>query len=299
MRTNRFGRGLRAEPRTIIHVQESAGRALFGVAHLNPVAKVSFTVDHGPDQTAALDEGSFIVKVSPNGVFDVVATRGNSTVSTPKGRVTISGGERTEVRGSNLPPEAPILSAEDLITNGSFTQTDASGKPSNWDFLTPAPELGDVPGAMRLTTDDNFSVVRFTRTKSTYHAEESIRQTVNQDVTDYSIIRLDLRFRVFSQSVSGGGDQGSEYPLMVRVNYLDEKGQPALFVRGFYVQNANNLPTTNGQQVKAGEWNDLSEGKGIALQQLIPKPTMIQSIEIAASGHDFDSEVQKVSLIIE
>jgi hypothetical protein len=142
-------------------------------------------------------------------------------------------------------------------------------------------------------------VVRFTRTKSTYHAEESIRQVVNQDVTDYSTIRLDLRFRVFSQSVSGGGDQGSEYPLMVRVNYLDQNGQPALFVHGFYVQNANNLPTTNGQQVKPGDWIDLNDATGLQLQQLNPKPTVIQSVEIVASGHDFDSEVQKVSLVIE
>ncbi|HEU0168251.1 MAG TPA: hypothetical protein VFS62_10775, partial [Chloroflexota bacterium] len=245
MRTNRFGSGLHSPARTIIDVRELAGRALFGVAHLNPVAKVSFTVGNGPNETASLDEGSFIAKVTPAGVFDILATRGSSVVSTPKGHVTISGGERTEIHSPTQPPDAPILAAEDLITNGSFTQADASGRPASWDFLTPAPEAADVPGSIRLTSDDSFSVVRFTRTKSTYHAEESIRQVVNQDVTDYSTIRLDLRFRVFSQSVSGGGDQGSEYPLMVRVNYLDQNGQPALFVHGFYVQNANNLPTTN------------------------------------------------------
>ncbi|MBV8083783.1 MAG: hypothetical protein JO247_03100, partial [Chloroflexi bacterium] len=72
MRTNRFGSGLHTPTRTIIDVQEVAGRALFGVAHLNPVAKVDFTVHNGANETAALDEGSFIAKVTPAGVFDVL-----------------------------------------------------------------------------------------------------------------------------------------------------------------------------------------------------------------------------------
>ncbi|HLY65682.1 MAG TPA: hypothetical protein VKU60_09115, partial [Chloroflexota bacterium] len=94
-------------------------------------------------------------------------------------------------------------------------------------------------------------------------------------------------------------DQGSEYPLMVRVNYVDETGSPALFVRGFYVQNDNHLPVTNGQQVKPGQWIDLSGENGLLLQRLSPRPQLIQSVEVVASGHDYDSEIQKVSLVIE
>lgn len=297
MRNNRFGTALRSSPRTIVKVQETAGRASFGVAHLNPVASTHFTVSDGPVQ-ATLDEGSYIVKVIANQTLEVVATRGSSVVSGDGAQVTIHGGERTQVRAGQK-PVPPILAAEDLIGNGAFTQTDATGAPANWDILTPAPEGGDVPGRVRLTSDDSFPVVHFTRTGSTYHAEQGIRQTINQDVTDYSVVRLDLRFKVFSQSVSGGGDQGSEYPLMVRVNYLDQNGAPAFFVRGFYVQNGSKLPVTNGQQVNAGEWVNLTDASGIQLQQISPRPQFIQSIEVLASGHDYDSEIQKVSLVIE
>jgi hypothetical protein len=297
MRSNRFGTALRSSPRTILQVTEASGRALFGVAHLNPLATLLFDVQSN-GAVAHLAEGSYIVKVTPNQTFEVVATRGISAVDAAGKEVVIHGGERTQVRASQ-PPDAPILAAEDLIENGAFTQADANGQPLRWDLVAPPPESRDVGGRTRLTSDESAAVVRFTRTGGTYHAEQGIRQTINQDVTDYSVVRLDARFKVFSQSVSGGGDQGSEYPLMLRVNYLDETGTPAFFVRGFYVQNTNNLPVTNGQLVKAGEWVDLTGENGLQLSRITPRPQFIQSVEVLASGHDYDSEIQKVSLVIE
>jgi len=297
LRTNRFGTALRSSARTIVRLNESAGRALFGVAHLNPVATLQFEVRSNGAQ-ADLAEGSYIVKATPNQTLEVVATRGSSTVAAAGRQVTIRGGERTQVRASQ-PPDAAILAAEDLIENGTFTQADSSGRPLRWDVLAPPPESRDVAGRTRLASDDSYAVVRFTREGGTYHAEQGIRQTINQDVTDYTVVRLDARFKVFSQTVSGGGDQGSEYPLMLRVNYLDETGTPTLFVRGFYVQNDNNLPVTNGKPVKPGEWVDLTGENGLQLQRMSPRPQLIQSVEVVASGHDYDSEIQKVSLVIE
>jgi len=297
MRANRFGTTLRSTPRAIVRLHETSGRALIGVAHLNPVTNLDFEVEGGTGR-ASVTEGSYIVKVTPNQTFEVVATRGRSVVSSGGGQVTIRGGERTQVRGQQA-PDAPILAAEDLIENGTFTQSEGTDKPLKWDLLAPTPEGRDVPGRTRLTSEEGFPAVRLTRSGGTYHAEQGIRQVINQDVTDYNVVRLDLRFKVFSQSVPGGGDQGSEYPLMVRVNYLDETGTPALFVRGFYVQNEGNLPTTNGQPVKAGEWMNLAGEDGLQLQRITPRVQLVQSVEVVASGHDYDSEIQHVSLVVE
>lgn len=294
LRTTRFG----PPKRNIVRLREGSGRALLGVARLNPVFDLEFEVE-GSAGRASLNEGSYIVKVTPNQTFEVVATRGSSVVRGVTGQVTVRGGERTQVRDGQA-PDAPILAAEDLIENGEFTQVDkASGNPLKWDQLAPTPEGRDVPGRTRLTSDSSFPVVRFTRTGGTYHAEQGVRQLIGQDVTDYNVVRLEVRFKVFSQSVPGGGDQGSEYPLMVRVNYLDESGTPALFVRGFYVQNEGNLPVTNGQSIPAGEWINLVGEKGLQLQRIAPRPQFIQSVEVVASGHDYDSEIQHVSLIVE
>jgi hypothetical protein len=297
MRTNRFGTTLRSPLRTIIHLRETAGRALLGVAHLNPIANLEFEVE-GAAGRANLTEGSYIVKVTPNATFEVVATRGSSLVQSSGGKVTIHGGERTQVRAAQ-PPDPPILAAEDLIENGTFSQSEGTDKPLKWDVLAPTPEGRDVAGRTRLTSDERDAVVRFTRTGGTYHAEQGIRQTVNQDVTDYNVVRLDVRFKVFSQSVPGGGDQGSEYPLMIRVNYLDETGTPAFFVRGFYVQNNGNLPVTNGQPVRPREWTNLVGETGLQLQRITPKVQLVQSVEVLASGHDYDSEIERVSLVVE
>ena len=297
MRANRFGTALRSNPRTIISLHEASGRALLGVAHLNPVTSLDFEVAGGGG-TASLSEGSYIAKVTPNQTFEVVATRGSSVVRAAGAQVPIRGGERTQVRAGQ-PPDSPILAAEDLIENGTFVQAESPTKPLKWDVAAPTPEGRDVAGRTRPTSDESFSVVRFTRSGGTYHAEQGIRQIINQDVTDYNIVRLDMRFKVFSQSVPGGGDQGSEYPLMVRVNYLDETGTPALFVRGFYVQNNGNLPVTNGQLIKAGEWQNLVGEDGLQLQRVTPNVQLIQSVEVMASGHDYDSEIQRVSLVVE
>jgi hypothetical protein len=297
MRANRFGTALRSNPRTIISLHEVSGRALLGVAHLNPITSLDFQIDGGGG-VASLSEGSYIAKVTPNQTFEVVATRGSSVVRAAGGQVLIRGGERTQVRAGQ-PPDSPILAAEDLIENGTFVQAESADKPLKWDVVAPTPEGRDVGGRTRLASDASYPVVRFTRAGGTYHAEQGIRQVINQDVTDYNIVRLDVRFKVFSQSVPGGGDQGSEYPLMVRVNYLDETGTPAFFVRGFYVQNNGNLPVTNGQRVKAGEWQNLVGEDGLQLQRITPKVQLIQSVEIDASGHDYDSEIQRVSLVVE
>jgi hypothetical protein len=297
MKTNRFGTALHSPLRTIVRLREMSGRVLVGVAHLNPISDLQFEVEGGEGR-ASLSEGSYIVKVTPNQTFEVVATRGSSLVTGAGGQVTIRGGERTQVRGSQR-PDPPILAAEDLIENGAFTQASGPGRPTKWDVLAPTPEGRDVAGQTRLTSDESFSVVRFTRVGGTYHAEQGLRQVIGQDVTDYNVVRLDLRFKVLSQNVPGGGDQGSEYPLMVRVNYLDESGTPTFFVRGFYVQNVGNLPTTNGRLVKAGEWLNLVGEDGIQLQRIAPRPQIIQSLEILASGHDYDSEIQRVALVVE
>ncbi|HLY65144.1 MAG TPA: hypothetical protein VKU60_06410, partial [Chloroflexota bacterium] len=161
LRTNRFGTALRSSPRTIVQMTESSGRTLIGVAHLNPVAGLQFQVKNG-GAIAELTEGSYIVKVTPNQTFEVVATRGSSTVSAAGHEVPIHGGERTQVRPSQ-PPDAAILAAEDLIENGAFTQADANGAPLRWDLLAPQPEAGDVAGRTRLASDDSYAVIRFTR----------------------------------------------------------------------------------------------------------------------------------------
>jgi hypothetical protein len=41
------------------------------------------------------------------------------------------------------------------------------------------------------------------------------------------------------------------------------------------------------------------DDEGIQLQRLNTRPQFIHSVEVVASGHDYDSEIQRLSLIVE
>jgi hypothetical protein len=89
----------------------------------------------------------------------------------------------------------------------------------------------------------------------------------------------------------------SEYPLILRIRYRDAYGSPAEWVHGFYIQNTTNNPTNNGQQIT----QDISfPYESVNLFDLLdPKPFFITSIQIYASGWDYDSYVSGVRLVVE
>ena len=61
-----------------------------------------------------------------------------------------------------------------------------------------------------------------------------MRQVIDQDVADYQALRLQLTFRILSQSLGVCGVQGSECPLFLRINYTDENGIRRTWQHGFY-----------------------------------------------------------------
>ncbi len=96
-------------------------------------------------------------------------------------------------------------------------------------------------------------------------------------------------------SLSGGGYAGSEYPMAIRVKYLDFRGGEPNWAHGFYYDNPERRPTTNAERIVRGEWyfyvGDLAT--------LDPRPSVIRSIEVLGSGHDFDAEIADIHLIAE
>jgi hypothetical protein len=137
--------------------------------------------------------------------------------------------------------------------------------------------------------------VRFTRLGSrNSHYENGIYQPINRDVSDFVLLKLSFDLRVLYQSLSGGGYLGSEYPVMVRVVYQDASGNQQQYVRGFYVHNRDNYPTTNGEAVPANLWVPFE--KNLFDSDVGPPPVRLLGIFISASGWDYDSEVRAISL---
>ncbi len=146
-----------------------------------------------------------------------------------------------------------------------------------------------------MVTKDNRRAVQIKRDQSNQNsAITGIRQVVDRDVSDYRSLTLSADVRVDSHNLSGGGYLSSEYPLIIRVKYRDVNGDEAEYVRGFYAQNDTSNPTANGELLPRATWIPFDSSNLLA--SLPIKPFRILSIEIYASGWDYESYISNVRL---
>jgi hypothetical protein len=210
-----------------------------------------------------------------------VTARGN-TVKVPEGtRVTVPDG---------APPSEPMAGGIELVRNGNFV-----GGYEGWQINRPEAADGtDRNGEVYFVPGDGFgSWVRMVRLGgNNTHADLGIAQDLEQDVSDFEKLQLRLRLRVDYHSLSGGGVLASEYPLIVKLVYMDAFGRSQEFYRGFYYHNEEGNPVDNGELVPRGEWVDVT----VDLFSIVPRPAYLISLSLFASGHDFDSRVSGVSI---
>lgn len=145
--------------------------------------------------------------------------------------------------------------------------------------------LGQRHRSLRLTRD----------TAKDTHNETGLRQDVDRDVWAYRGITLAAWVRVMAASLDGGGYAGSEYPMMLRVNYVAENGGTYTWSHGFFLQNESGRPADIGEQVPANEWYRFS----VDMTKLKDRPAYITSVDVFASGHDYDAEIAGIDLTAE
>lgn len=145
------------------------------------------------------------------------------------------------------------------------------------------------------------------------------------DVRDYGYLALKTSFYINFQSLNRCGQQGSECPLMVRIDYmappLEEGGElrPLTFIYGFYAVNNLNLPQIDctgvpnciqpadwpyrclscAQEhilVREKRWYTYSTGNILSTLPDEQKPLYITRIRFYASGHQYDVRVSELSL---
>ncbi len=270
-----------------ISLTQESGHIRFEVAP--PLIKARGFEVRTPEATLSLREGSYSVTRTP-GKTELVTHRGWATVISPKNAIDVLQNERAEILKGQTVSE-PLPAARDLILNGGFTSSLDGWTPANRD------EEEIIPGTANMVVLDGRNVVVFKRTGGTKHSETYLFQALNKDITDYDSLKLKLDFKLINQSLSGGGVLGSEYPLLIRVKYRDIYNNENTFVKGFYYTNDDGNPTHNGDRVSQGEWHTfevdlLDPGGGLLI-----KPTQIVWLEVAASGHNYESQVTNVRLV--
>jgi len=153
-------------------------------------------------------------------------------------------------------------------------------------------------GSTATGVDEGRSVVVFQRIGGVKHGENRIFQAINRDTTDFDLLKFRFDFKINAQSLSGGGWQGSEYPVKVRLKYRDIYDSETLLVRGFYIQNDAGNSTVSGQAVPKAQWQTF-ELDLLNPAQVSPRPAALLSVEVSASGWDFSSRITNAALMAE
>jgi hypothetical protein len=248
-----------------------------------------------PHMVASLNDGSFAVDVNTvdTDSSQIVAADGVAQVTAQGQTVSIARRQRTVVTRGN-PPLRAMPAAQDLIVNGDFRDP----PPRGWlAFQDQTPPLGTAD----IVTLGDLLAGHLVRSESGTgaSARTGMTQAINREVSDFHSLRLYADVRLHNQSLAGGGVLSSEYPLILRLRYRDVDGSEVEWVHGFYYQNSGNPPnpTNNGEQIPIDTWYAFESGNLFETQEF--KPFYITTLELYASGWDYESYVTNVRLVVE
>ena len=280
-----------------LRINEIRGRLRVGAAPLVPqgssLPERDFQIQTPELSTALLSDGSYVIEADTDG-SQVIVTDGKAAVTARAQTVQLVRGQRTVVtRGSA--PLSPLPAAQDLVINGDFRDP----LPRGWDDLRdPSNLTSPAPGAFSAVTLSDREALHIVRMNSGQtSAITGVVQQIGKEVSDYRTMTLSADIRLHYQSLSGGGVLSSEYPIILRLKYRDQYGSEGEWVHGFYYQNLTNNPTNNGEQVPQDVWFPFESSN--LFDVAVPRPFYITSLQIYASGWDYDAYVSNVRLVVE
>lgn len=281
------------------------------------------THERGLDVLVKVPQG--VVRIQDAGEYSFDAQSASTQVSVLAGTATVAidesevGGlvltsDQRAILDAGQPPTGPFTAERNLIKNGNFQTISQTGETDetgvlHWAQLDWSIDLDNEPiGETVPMLINGEQAIRFTRTGSG-HAEASIRQVINQDVTDLNSLILLVGVRINEQSLDVCGSVGSECPLTVRLAYEDGSGRDHTWQQGFFIKgeigptspdicNFCAPPYNPHRRIQPGrlfiEEVDLLQSLADAGQ---PPPSRITDISLQAAGHSFEAEIFEVSLM--
>lgn len=252
------------------------------------------------------DPGRYIFEVSNDVTQVTVQMSGTAVVVANGGGLEIGPGQRAEVQLDSA-PSGPFDPARDLVRNGDFGEGLA-----NWAVFSWQVELPDQPaGETTIQSSVGDPLLRFTR-EGVGHADVRVTQSVTQDVSDYESLRLVATLRIIDHSLGVCGVQGSECPLFLIVNYIDDSGVSRIWQHGFFANGIVDDNLTPGACISCAVMQTAHERVPLGqlyffevdlIQELASlgalPPRYIDSVTIVGSGHSFTTDILDVALIVE
>ena len=280
-----FGRFNPALQDTVLRLFQ--GRVQVGVARHPLAAERRISVLAGEGRLD-LGEGTYRIEMEPDGTLHVSVRQGVGVVWSGSRAVETPAGRRLVVT-----PDGDILGPlpleRDLVSD-ALLQRLADGSAWSTFVVTEAGSAGTV-----LPKADGVWFERQTPDGNTdRHGESGIAQDLDREVRDYVNLRLRTDVRIEHQTLSGGGTAGTEYPLLIRLTYLDVEGREQIWTTGFYYQNNAGLSVKLGREIPAGEW--ITFDLPTLLQEVRPAPVRLRRIEVLGSGWEYRSAVRRMEL---
>jgi hypothetical protein len=285
----------------ILRFDMTGGRLRLSVPEIN--GRPFSVIINTPQGVIAIGETGQYSLTANNEETQVAVQTGLARVSALGRYVDLIPEERSIIK-TDSSPTPPLGTERNLIKNNDFTNGWDNWSQYAWEI-----ERSNQPaGQISVVTKENEPVLYVIR-QGEGHADVRVRQLIDVDVTDFKSLQLQVTFRIVGQSLGVCGVQGSECPLFVRVNYVDQAGLSRTWQHGFYasgtvtsqtpdtcafcgvVQSPHELATLG--QVQFYEVNLLDE---LARQGVSPA-SVIRSVELVVSGHSFEVEIDEVALL--
>jgi len=292
-RRPRFARS--ALPRELaIRIHSGRARVTSGSADDRPL-EVHIQTPHA---LIKVSNGSAAVAVT-NELTEVTARNGQVSVIAQGREVVLNKGRRTTIVFGQ-PPSDPQPADKNLVKNGDFSQPLESA----WrvESIVDARDLSNVTfGSVEVINTGGRNVAYFQRDAqgedANLHSETAIVQEIDADVLDAESLIFRFDVRLISQSLPGGGIQSSEFPMMVRIDFVDVYGKPQFWTHGFYmVDPAENWPLRDGEKIPGLVWYAY-ESPDFMQSETFPRPAKVTRIRIYASGHNYRSQAADIELI--
>jgi len=280
-----FGRFNPALQDTVFRIFQ--GRAQIGVA-LHPAARDRRLSVLAGEGRLDLGEGTYRIEMESDGAVHLSVRQGVALVWLGSRVMQVPAGRRVV-----LTPAAkitgPVPLERDLL-NDPLLERLADG--SAWSAFV-VTEAG-IAGTVNPRHDGVWFERRTPDGATDRHGESGIVQEMERDVRDYVKLRLRADVRTDHQTLSGGGTAGTEYPLMIRLTYVDAEGREQIWTTGFYYQNDAGLSVKLGQNIPAGDW--ITYDHPALLGEIRPAPVRLRRLEVLGSGWEYQSAVRRVEL---
>lgn len=245
--------------------------------------------------------GSYSIEETANETR-VNVVEGQALVGMPDGNqaFTFYGGQRTAVSDQGIAGVLPAF--RNLIRNGEFEPP----LERDWQVQTLIDPNSTVTGTANIVGMSPNTSLLLKRTGANLGwGRTGVTQEINEDVRDRRAVQLRVNFAILEQQIPVCGGEGSECPLMVRIDYRNQNGADAYWQQGFYAVGtpSGSLPdyvrsNNQGKHVarrlgmsETFEWENLIE--------LLPDMQTIKSITLYAEGHSVQTQINSVGLLLQ